>query len=507
MSTEFNKAKKRSDETEIPYSVSLRRFTKSFKNFWWISAVCCILLVSISFTYFKLTFTPRYRSEVRFTVNPLVESDAANGASVYSFNYNSSLATQMASTFPYIINSGIMSDIIANDIRRPFDATVSASAVSETNIFEITVTSTSAQDAYDILTSIIKNYPKVAEYVVGDTHMSVIEGSEPELATEPYNLGSYYKYVVLAGLFGILIGVAVMVIDMRVSKTVMFKRDIETYFNGKCICEIPYVKRKRTSKSGTMIKLGPSLSAFSESLRVLKQRIRSIMRTKGVKVLGITSTVADEGKTTICYNLAKSLSGNGDRVLLIDMDLHKRGVQNSLNRRREVPNTGVTDVVSGKAKISDVINSVSDTFDVLFAGEDSPKFRKSAYAPIFEFARENYDYIIVDMPVSEVVSETVQIADLCDELLFVVRTNTVSPERVYGALKDISFSDVNLMGFVLNFVEEGSSEMGGYKYYGRYSKRRYGYGYGYNYTNYGNSYGYSSKMTSEDSQQEPSELK
>lgn len=497
MSHEHSKTRSnQAAEEQLPFVVSVRRFFHSFKKNWWISAVCAILLVAISFTYFKLSFQPRYRSEVRFTVTPLIESDAANGASVYSFNYNSTLASQMASTFPYIINSGIMSDIIANDLKRAFNATVSASAVKDTNIFEITVTSASAQDSYDVLNSIIKNYPKVAEYVVGDTHMTVIDGSEPEVPTKPYNEDNYISYVALFGIVGIAIGVIVSIAEMKLKKTVMSKRDIEGYFNGKCICEIPLVKRKRTNKAGAMLKIGPSLSAFSESLRVLKQRVKSIMRSKNAKIIGVTSAVGEEGKTTICYNLAKAMSNGDEKVLLIDMDLHKRGIQNNLNRRGDVLNLGVTDVVSGKAGIADVINSVSDTFDVLFAGEQNIKFRKEAFRKIFEYARDNYDYIIVDMPVCGVVSETVSIADFCDQILFVIRANTISPDKIYGCLKDISFSDVSMMGFVLNFVEQGTGEMGGYKYYGRYGKRRYGYGYGYSYSHYGSSYGYTRSVDS-----------
>lgn len=495
MNTEHNKNRNNPVvEEELPLNIKVRRFFSCFKKFWWISVVCAILFVSISFTYFRLTFQPRYRSEVRFTVTPLIESDAANGASVYSFNYNSTLASQMASTFPYIINSGIMSDIIANDLRRPFNASVSATAVKDTNIFEVTVTATNAQDSYDVLNSIIDNYPKVAEYVVGDTHMTVIDGSEPEVPTSPYNEGDYYPYVILFGVIGVLIGVVVMAADMKLKKTVMSKRDIEGYFNGKCICEIPLVKRKRTNKVGTMLKIGPTLSAFSESLRVLKQRAKSIMRAKNTKIIGITSAVGEEGKTTICYNLAKAFSNGDEKVLLIDMDLHKRGIQNNLNRRGDVSNAGITDVVCQKAEIGAVINSISDTFDVLFAGEQNIKFRKDAFKPIFDYARENYDYIIVDMPVCSLASEAVSIADLCDQVLFVIRANTISPDKIYSCLKDISFSDVSMMGFVLNFTEQGTGEMGGYKYYGRYGKRRYGYGYGYSYSHYGSSYGYTKSV-------------
>ncbi len=491
MSSEYNESQNyNTSDAHTGLFDSAKRLWRSYKKHWWISVVCSVLLAAISFTYFKLTFVPEYRSEVRFSITPLVESDASNGASVYSFNYNSTLATQMAATFPYVIDSGIMADIIANDIRRPFSARISSEAIAETNIFEISVTSSSPQDAYDVLNSIIKNYPKVAEYVVGDTHMTIIEGSEPAMPTSPSNKYDYMKYVLLLTVLGIAVGVAVAVVDMRAVKTVIGRRDIETYFNGKCMAEIPAAKQKRSGKASAMLKIGPSLSGFSESIRVLKQRVRSALKSNGTKIVGITSSVSGEGKTTISYNLARSLSGSEERVLLIDMDLHNRSIQTSLNRRQEVPNTGVTDVVVGKVELEDVINSMSNTLDVIFAGEENVKFRRMGFAQIFEYAREHYDYIIVDLPTCGLYSETVQMADLCDEVLFVVRSDTVSPEVVYSSLKDIAFSSVSVMGFVINAINQNLSEMGGYKYYSRYGRRRYGYGYGYGHSrSYSSSYG------------------
>lgn len=470
----IDSAEKRQDYDDSTLSQSFKRFIQRYKKLWWISLVCGLLFASVSFAYFHITFQPRYRSEVKFTITPLVSSDASNGASVYSFNYNATLAKQMASTFPHIINSGIMNDIIANDLQRPFNGALSAEAVTDTNIFEVSVTSTSAQDAYDIIQSVIRNYPKVAEYVVGDTRMNVIEGSEPMLAQKPYNEGEYYPNVALFAVFGVLIGVIAAVFDMKFRRIVVSRHDIESNFNGKCICEIPIVKRKRTSNADAMLKIGPSLSGFSESIRVLKQRVRSILKKDGAKVVCITSSTPNEGKTTVAYNLARSLSGGEDRVLLIDMDLHNRDIQNNLNRKKGVSDAGITDVAAGKVGAADVINSISDTFDVIFAGEENIKFRKSRFAPIFEFVRQQYDYVIVDMSTCGIISETVSIADLCDEVLFVVRANTVSPDKVYNSLKDMAFSDVKMMGFVLNCVDQSSGE-GIYKYYGRYGSN-YGYG-------------------------------
>ncbi len=471
------------------FSEKFKFFRRSFKRLWWISAVCGMLFASLSFAYFHITYRPMYRSDVKFTITPLVSSDAESGASVYSFNYNSTLARQMAKTFPYIINSGIMGDILNNDLQRPVNGIISAESVENTNIFKISASSSSAQDAYDIVNSIIKNYPKVAEYVIGDTKMNVIEGAEPKLATAPYNEGDYYGKVILLGALGIALGIVATFIDMKVKKTVINKRDIESYFNGKCICEIPTVKKKRTSKDGTIIKISQSLSGFSEAIRVLKQRVRGVLKANGTKVVGITSAVHDEGKTTVAYNLAKSLSNSDEKVILIDMDLHGRNVQKYLNRKQEVSNIGIADVVAGKAQIGDVINSISDTMDVLFAGEQIVKFNKDVFAPVFEYAREHYDYVIVDMSTCSLASETVLIGDLCDEMLFVVRSNFISPDKVYSSLKDMAFSDVRMMGFIVNCVNPGS-DLGGYKYYGRYGRRRYGYGYGYGYSNYGRGHNY-----------------
>lgn len=468
---------------ETSSSFSLHKLWQSFKKFWWVSVAACLLLTSISFAYFHITFQPRYQSNVRFTITPLISSDSANGASVYSFNYNSTLSKKMAETFPIIIQSGIMNDVIVTDLRRTFNARVAASAVEQTNIFEIVVTSTNPQDAYDVLNSIMKNYPKVAEFVVGDTRMNVIEGAEPKIATEPFNTGEYYRYVAFLGVIGLLIGVGIAVVDMYTKKVVTGKRDVEQFFNTKCMCEIPAVTQKRTSKANNMIRLSPTLTGFSESMRVLKQRVRLNLRGRDSKIIGITSAVAGEGKTTVAYNLAKALSGSDSRVLLVDMDLHNRSMQSILNHKNEVENAGITDVVVGTSQIGDVINSLSDTLDVLFAGETSLKFKKERFEATFDYLRNEYDVIVVDLPVCSMVSETVNIANLCDDLLFVVRANVVTAEKVRTAVQDMSFSDVNIMGFVVNGVDPTAGDSG-YKYYGRYGRRRYGYGYGYGYSHY-----------------------
>ena len=482
MQNEYKK-KEFSQESSL---FSFNEFRKSFKAIGWIIPVIAVVAAIVTLVVSLVTHKPLYRSTVRFTITPLISSDSTNGASVYNFNYNSSLATQMAETFPYIMRSGVLIEMISYDLKRPVNATISSTAVTDTNIFEVYVVSTSAQDAYDVIMLLIENYPKVGEYVVGDTQMNVIEGSEPEICKEPINSRDKYNYVFVAGLIGAFAGVMIVNLYGKFRKTVNSRHDVETKLNGRCICEIPDVKKKRASSNKTILRSGPNTAGFSEAIRVLKQRTRSCLKADDAKVVGITSTTAEEGKTTIAYNLARSLSTAKAKVLLIDMDFRNRTLQQKLNRKKEVPDTGISEVVTGKLPLEDAINTITDTFEVLFVGQESFEYRKSDFVAVFKELREKYDFIVMDMSSCGVVSETISLADLCDQLIFVVKWDTVNYDKISNAVRDLAFSEAKFMGFVLNKVSMDYGDVGSYKYSG-YGMRKYGYGYGYG---YGKSYGY-----------------
>ncbi len=477
-------------------ALDLDRLFKCLKSFVWLIVVFAIVFASVAFVFTKATFVPMYRSTARFTITPLLKSDEASGASVYSFNFNTTLAKQMASTFPHIMQSNILRDMISYDMGYYPNMSISAKAVSNTNIFELHVTSTDPEEAYKVINLLIENYPKVAEYVMGDTRMNVIEASEPEIPTKPYNTADIYKKSVVAALIGAIIGFITIYLYAVKKRVISSKRAIQIELGGNCICETSLVKKKRTSAK-TIIQTGPDAAEFSESVRLLKQHVCRRLKTKENKVIGITSAIRGEGKTTIAYNLARSMSSNKHRVLLVDMDLHDRSIQNYLNRKKEVADLGICDVVASKITLPEVINSVTDSFDVLFAGTEHLKFRKSDFAYIFDYLKNVYDYIVVDLSSCNVSSETASCADLCDEILFVVKWNSTSVDKVKAAVKDISLSDTNIFGFVLNQINPDEIVSGGkyryaHYYYG-YSKR-YGYGYGNRYGyGYGKRYGYGGK--------------
>ncbi len=476
----------------LSWSFQLSSFVKSLKAIGWIIGVLTVVFALVVFTVSTVTFVPKYRSTVRFTITPLVSSNSSNGASVYNFNYNAGLASQMAATFPHIMKSGILYDIIRNEMGRPISVVVNSKAVSKTNIFEVSVTANSPDEAYEFILLLIENYPKVAEYVIGDTRMSVIEGSLPEKATAPYNTNARFVNAGFAAILGLAIGVLIVCIHSICHKSIVSKNDIEQKLNGDCISEIPLVKKKKT-KTKTIVRSGVGFTDFSEAFRLLKQRVLSRCKLTGRKIIGVTSTADGEGKTTVAYNLARALAAGSSRVLLVDMDLRDRSLQEYLNRKKEVSDLGICDIVANKTTISECINSVHDKFDVLFAGSEQIKFHKAKFKEVFDSIKDSYDYIIVDLASCDGASESAATADLCEEVLFVVRWNGVSYEKILNAVKYMSFSSSHFMGFVLNLISPDEMIGGKYRYghyYYSYS-RRYGYGYGryrYGYGKYASAY-------------------
>lgn len=465
-----------------------RRLFISLKRLYWVMAGIVVAFAAVTFVFCKVTYKPMYKCSTSFTVSPLVASDSSNGVSVYQFNYNSTLASQMATTFPYVLQSNVLIDVIESDMGRPINGTITAEAVSTTNIFELTVTSDSADDAFEIINTLVKDYPKVAESILGDTRLSVIHP-----ATKPaqaYNAKDYLKYVGFAALIGLFIGLLTIWIYTFKRKTVISKQDVRFKLNQDYLCDLPFVQSKRSKGKNKSQKVLFKNQSYIESLKILKKRIKKEIDGSNTKVIGIASTTANEGKTSLSYNFAKVMAADDKKVLLIDMDAGNHMAAAVKDKARSI-NFKISDVVSEKVNVKDiVVNDIIKDVDVLFARSENGKFNKNEHGELFDLVRGSYDYIIVDIPPCSTAVESASIADLCDAYIYVVRCDYASAERIRNSINYISFSRAKNLGVLINgvsseYVSYGRYGQGGkYGGYGHYKK--YGYGYGRYYSYYGN---------------------
>jgi succinoglycan biosynthesis transport protein ExoP len=196
-------------------------------------------------------------------------------------------------------------------------------------------------------------------------------------------------------------------------------------------------------------------SRFTEALRNIKALINTAQFVDGVKVIGVVSSVAEEGKTTIAANLAALMMTNsGARTLIIDGDLHRRLLTKKLapNAREGLiealvdPSRLATLVCKRKRSGVDVLPCVHLT-RVPNAAEllGSPQMEQLLVA-----ARKAYDCVVIEIaPIMSVV-DVKMIERFIDRFIFVVEWGQTKRRLVLEALSEAQIIRERVIGIVLN---------------------------------------------------------
>ena len=223
---------------------------------------------------------------------------------------------------------------------------------------------------------------------------------------------------------------------------------------------------------------------MKESLRALKTNIQFC--GDDVKVILLTSSMPNEGKTTVSMELARSLTESGKKVLIIDTDMRKSVLVGRLRAKattgKEV--CGLSHYLSGQRKIGDVLyaTEIYGLF-MIFAGPSVPNpteiLEKKYFGDLIEFARANFDYIIVDCaPIGAAIDAAV-VAKHCDGAVIVVAQGGANSRMVSSVKKQLEASGIRILGAILNKVQMKKNG-----YYGKYYGKYYGSYYGSYYGNY-----------------------
>lgn len=225
---------------------------------------------------------------------------------------------------------------------------------------------------------------------------------------------------------------------------------------------------------------------MKESLRALKTNIQFCGDDN--RVILITSSIPNEGKSTVSFELARSLTESGKKVLLIDTDMRKSVL---VGRFRAVAENGeikgLSHYLSGMNKMEDVVyvTDINRLF-MVFAGPSVPNpteiLEKVYFKELIEFGRKFFDYVLVDCaPIGAAIDAAV-VAKQCDGAVLVVGQGMSKARMIKGVLKQLEASGIRILGVVLNKVKMNKKGYG----YGYHYGYGYGYGYGSAYGSYGN---------------------
>ncbi len=209
------------------------------------------------------------------------------------------------------------------------------------------------------------------------------------------------------------------------------------------------------------------------------------------KVVIITSSLQGEGKSMTAVNLAISYAMTDSKVLLIDCDMRRPKLARLLRMGNKV---GMSNLLMDPSLLDQaILHTETEGLDVILSGSIPPNPSELLASPrmqaLLEEMKKRYDYIFIDSPPVNMVTDAVVLAPSSDGVLFLVRANQSERGAVTRALDQLEYAKAKVLGFVLNGLERERS------YYG-YGKRRYKRYFNYGY--YGRrKYGYSTTIAKE----------
>lgn len=226
--------------------------------------------------------------------------------------------------------------------------------------------------------------------------------------------------------------------------------------------------------------------AVVESYKTMRTNLMFMLAQQNGKVLAFTSSNASEGKSTTSVNIAIAFSQLGGKVIVIDADMRR----SSVHKKMRIENRdGLSNVLAGFTEFEDAVQSANANLDVLTAGPTPPNpselLGSVAFDNLINKLREMYDYIIVDTPPLNIVTDALLIGPRTDGVVLVVRDSFSPRDSIKHAINSAKFANIKILGAVMNGANPKNSR--------RYTYRRYGHKYGYYKYGYGRSYrGYSS---------------
>ncbi|AXI26444.1 tyrosine protein kinase [Gemella sp. ND 6198] len=212
-------------------------------------------------------------------------------------------------------------------------------------------------------------------------------------------------------------------------------------------------------------------SSIKEYYNALRTNVQFL--GKDIKVIAITSTSGNEGKSTVSINLAISLAELGLKTVLIDADTRKSVMAGRFKFKNKI--NGLTNYLSGVSPIEDIIYETDvNNLNIIPAGQVPPNptglLQNRNFNVMIDVFKEYYDYIIIDTPPIRAVVDVAIISQKCDGFAIVVESNKIKKKVLEKSKEQLEKAGSKFLGVILNKVDVKEVTYGGYGAYGGYGE-------------------------------------
>lgn len=278
----------------------------------------------------------------------------------------------------------------------------------------------------------------------------------------------------IAGLFGLSLGSALVFLRYSLQRHDNYPALLEYQVGLPLFAAIPHSKKQRElarlidqgkdRDSGVLVSHDP-LDISVESLRGLRTTLEATLASDESKVIMVSSPAPGMGKSFISTNLAALLAGIRKRVLIVDADMRNGRLHETFSIDKQ---PGLSDLLSGKASLGDVIvslpaigvdliprgNMVLNPAELLVLGE---------LDDTLEQLKSFYNHIVIDSPPILGATDATIMGKHADATFLVVKEGRYTAQELEVSFRRLRHAGVKANGFIINDMKEGSSY---YPYYG-----------------------------------------
>jgi capsular exopolysaccharide synthesis family protein len=228
------------------------------------------------------------------------------------------------------------------------------------------------------------------------------------------------------------------------------------------------------TKASQLIVRDAPRSPITESFRILQTNLQFSNSDNSLKVLVVTSSVPQEGKSTTAANLALTMADLGKRVLLIDVDMRKPSQHKAWQLDNKL---GLSNILTDQNTLAEVLHTydkesdlVSKNVDIVTSGPIPPNpvtlIQSKRMAELVEMASREYDFVILDSPPATVAADASILGKIANGILLVVRPEVADSGSFIYTKRVLEQSEQNVLGLVINGVTpENNSYSYNYYYY------------------------------------------
>ena len=458
-------------------------------SYWKLILIILIVGAVLGGAYQKVCVGHSYKADASIFI--------ANTDSVITIS-DMQLSSELSVDYQKILTSRVTLKRVIDDINlnmnyRQLSQLVAVTSEESSHVLKISATTSDPKLSQNIANSLMNVGIDRIQKVVNGSEATIVDGATRDAVIEV--TPSIFKYAGIGGLLALCLSCLIIIIAYMSDNTIKTEEDIQEWFELPVLASIPYYGK---GKNMVLDKLN---YYEKESFNTLCGNIS--LSGFDTRVIAVTSASPDEGKSSLAYKLAETLTDYKKNVIYVDCDM-RNSTFCSLYGIDKKTTKGLSEYLNGSAKIGDVLIQDEDNGKLFMvcAGKNPPTpsalLSGERFAAFVETLRDNFDYVILDTPPVNAVIDGIFISNVSDGTVVVVESGVTERPSVERALNELIMSEANVLGIIINKIGQKKVRYGygGYGYgYGKYGKygSKYGYGYGKKYGygyGYGKSYGY-----------------